>query len=81
MKLTEIKETPLHLMPKIDSTSTKFEGAKFQFDEYLRGQWGVPKKKSGDRDGKTYYLVKDKIVAIWNGLDREGFVYDNKKNK
>ena len=75
----ESKETPLHLMDKISSSSTKFE-SKFQFDEYLRGQWGVPKKKKGD-DGKIYYLVKDKIVAIWNGLNSKGFVCDNEKNK
>ena len=77
MKLNEIS-SPLHLLPKFGNSSKKFD-SKFQFQGFLQGQHGVPKKKSAD--GKTYFIRGDKVVAIWDGMLNTGTVYTGDKSE
>lgn len=64
----------LHLMPRTGSKKKTFD-SKHQFDGAVQGTHGVPKKQRGT-DGKTYYLVGQKVAAIWDGLESKGIIFE-----
>ena len=75
MLLNEIKkENPLHLIPKVGNKTTKFD-SEFQFKGSLQGIHGRPKSKAGD-DGKTYFLKNEKVVAIWDKIQKNGIIFE-----
>jgi hypothetical protein len=73
MKLTEVANTPAHLLPKIGNKTEKFESS-FQFNGRLEGLYGRPKKVASD-DGKTYFSKESKIVAVWDKVASKGIIY------
>lgn len=66
-------DTPPHLCPRAEGKQVKFD-SEHQFKGALMGSWRAAKKLVKKDEGKTYYQLKDKIVAVWDSIGNSGFV-------